>query len=336
MNGPFLMAAGLSFGITALLGLWLIPVLRRLKYGQTILDIGPSWHKNKQGTPTMGGLMFIAGILVAVSASFTAMIGSHPELLQGYHRILNVRLIAGLLMAVGYALIGFADDYVKVSKKQNLGLTPGQKLIVQFLVAFLYLWSLFASGDRSTVLLIPFWGQLSFAPWLYYPLCAIGIVYFVNSVNLTDGLDGLAASVTAVAGIGFFAVAAVLSMLQIQLFALAVSAGCIAFLIYNFYPAKVFMGDTGSMFLGGCVVALAFGVGAPMLLGLIGIIYLCESLSVVIQVISFKTTGKRVFKMSPIHHHFEMSGYTEVQIGFAFSLITALGSILAFFAARGF
>ena len=164
----------------------------------------------------------------------------------------------------------------------------------------------------------------------------MGIVYIVNSVNLTDGLDGLAASVTAMASFGFLAVAMLLQNFQTELFAVAVAGGCIGFLIYNFYPAKVFMGDTGSMFLGGCVVAMAFGVGAPLLLGLIGLIYICESLSVVIQVISFKTTGKRIFKMSPIHHHFEMSGYTEVQIGFAFSLITVIGSLLAFLAARGF
>ena len=336
MNGYFVLAAAASFGVTALLGLWLIPFLRRLKYGQTILEIGPAWHKNKQGTPTMGGLMFIAGVLCAFASSFSAALLAHPELAQGYHRILNTRLVAGLLMAVGFSLIGFADDYVKVAKKQNLGLTPGQKLVVQFLVAILYLWSLIAAGDTSTVLFIPFFGQLALAPWLYYPLCAVGIVYIVNSVNLTDGLDGLAASVTAMASFGFLAVAMLLQNFQTELFAVAVAGGCIGFLIYNFYPAKVFMGDTGSMFLGGCVVAMAFGVGAPLLLGLIGLIYICESLSVVIQVISFKTTGKRIFKMSPIHHHFEMSGYTEVQIGFAFSLITVIGSLLAFLAARGF
>ena len=325
MTWKLILALVVGFCISSAVGAVLVPYLRKIKAGQAIREDGPTWHMSKQGTPTMGGLMFIAAVtIVCLTVGF-------PSMLEG-----DYGHIVCLALALVFGAIGFLDDYEKLKKKQNLGLTPGQKLIVQFLVAFLYLWSLFASGDRSTVLLIPFWGQLSFAPWLYYPLCAIGIVYFVNSVNLTDGLDGLAASVTAVAGIGFFAVAAVLSMLQIQLFALAVSAGCIAFLIYNFYPAKVFMGDTGSMFLGGCVVALAFGVGAPMLLGLIGIIYLCESLSVVIQVISFKTTGKRIFKMSPIHHHFEMSGYTEVQIGFAFSLITALGSILAFFAARGF
>ncbi|MPN14003.1 Phospho-N-acetylmuramoyl-pentapeptide-transferase [bioreactor metagenome] len=168
----------------------------------------------------------------------------------------------------------------------------------------------------------------------YYPLCAVGIVYIVNSVNLTDGLDGLAASVTFMVAIGFLMVASVLGFFQISLLAAAVAGGCIGFLIYNFYPAKVFMGDTGSMFLGGCVVSMAFGVGLPLILAFTGIIYICESMSVVLQVISFKTTGKRIFKMSPIHHHFEMSGYSEIQIVFAFSFITLCGALFAFFAAK--
>lgn len=333
MNNYLILAAVLSLGITAILGIWMIPYLRRLKYGQTILDIGPNWHKNKQGTPTMGGLMFIAGVLCAVTAAFSAVVMNYPELTTGYQKILNTRLISGLLMALGFSLIGFADDYVKVAKKQNLGLTARQKLVVQFLVAGLYLWSLVSAGDASTTLIIPFFGQWNIG-MAYYPLCAIGIVYIVNSVNLTDGLDGLAASVTFMASIGFLMVASALGFFQIGLLAAAVAGGCIGFLIYNFYPAKVFMGDTGSMFLGGCVVAMAFGVGLPLILAFTGIIYICESMSVVLQVISFKSTGKRIFKMSPIHHHFEMSGYSEVQIVMAFSLITLLGSLFAFFATK--
>lgn len=333
MNRYLFLSAALSLGVTAILGIWIIPYLRKLKYGQTILDIGPNWHKNKQGTPTMGGLMFIAGILCAVTAAFSTAVMNYPELTKGYHRILNTRLMAGLLMAVGFALIGFADDYVKVAKKQNLGLTARQKLVVQFLVAGLYLWSLVAAGDSSTTLIIPFIGQWNIGV-AYYPLCAVGIVYIVNSVNLTDGLDGLASSVTFMSAVGFLMVASVLGFFQISILAAAVAGGCIGFLIYNFYPAKVFMGDTGSMFLGGCVVAMAFGVGLPLILAFTGIIYICESMSVVLQVISFKTTGKRIFKMSPIHHHFEMSGYSEVQIVFAFSIITLFGSLLAFFAAK--
>lgn len=333
MNFSLFLAAAVSFAVTALSGIWLIPYLRKLKYGQTILDIGPNWHKSKQGTPTMGGFMFIFGVCAAVSAAFCAAAAGNNELLNGYNKILNTRLASGLLMALGFALIGFADDYVKVSKKQNLGLTARQKLVVQFIVAALYLWSLVAAGDSSTTLIIPFIGQLDIG-LAYYPLCAVGVVYIVNSVNLTDGLDGLAASVTFMSCIGFIAAATVLGFFQVSLFGCAVAGGCLGFLIYNFYPAKVFMGDTGSMFLGGCVVAMAFGIGIPLILAFIGFIYICESMSVVLQVISFKTTGKRIFKMSPIHHHFEMSGYSEVQIVIAFSLITLFGSALAFFAAR--
>ena len=333
MNIYLIIAAALSLGITAILGIWLIPYLRKLKYGQTILDIGPNWHKNKQGTPTMGGIMFIAGVTAAVAAAFCAAVMNDPTLNEGYNKILNTRLISGLLMALGYALIGFADDFVKVTKKQNLGLTAKQKLVVQFAVAALYMWSLVAAGDTSTTLIIPFIGQWDIGV-LYYPLCVIAIAYIVNSVNLTDGLDGLAASVTFMACIGFIMAASVLGFFQISLMGCAVAGGCVGFLIYNFYPAKVFMGDTGSMFLGGCVVAMAFGIGMPLILAFTGIIYICESMSVVLQVISFKTTGKRIFKMSPIHHHFEMSGYNEIQIVFAFSFITLIGSLLAFFAAR--
>ena len=334
MNIYLVISALLSLGITAILGIWLIPYLRKLKYGQTILDIGPNWHKNKQGTPTMGGLMFIAGVIIACAAAFGLAVMKDPSLTEGYNKILNTRLFSGLLMAVGFALIGFADDYVKVSKKQNLGLTAKQKLVVQFLVSAVYLWSLYAAGDTSTTLIIPFIGQLDIG-FAYYPLCVIAIAYIVNSVNLTDGLDGLAASVTFMASVGFILAASVLGFFQVSLFGCAVAGGCVGFLIYNFYPAKVFMGDTGSMFLGGCVVAMAFGIGMPLILAFTGIIYICESMSVVLQVISFKTTGKRIFKMSPIHHHFEMSGYNEVQIVFAFSFVTLIGSLLALFAARG-
>jgi len=333
VNTYLVVSAVLSLGITAILGIWLIPCLRRLKYGQTILDIGPNWHKNKQGTPTMGGLMFIAGVLIACAAAFALAAINDPSLRSGYNKILNTRLFSGLLMSLGFALLGFADDYIKVTKKQNLGLTAKQKMAVQFLISAAYLWSLYAAGDSSTVLIIPFIGQFDIGV-IYYPLCVIGIVYIVNSVNLTDGLDGLAASVTFMSSVGFILAASVLGFFQISLLGCAVAGGCVGFLIYNFYPAKVFMGDTGSMFLGGCIVAMAFGIGMPLILAFTGIVYICESMSVVLQVISFKTTGKRIFKMSPIHHHFEMCGYSEVQIVFAFSFITLVGSLLTFFAAR--
>ncbi len=323
-----LITALLAFSVTAVSGIWLIPYLRRLKYGQTILDIGPNWHKNKQGTPTMGGFMFILGITVAVVTGFSMTMGQNSDLLGDYSRVLSIRMIAGMVMATAFALIGFADDYVKVSKKRNLGLTARQKLVMQFLVAGVYLWTLYSGGDKSTVVQFPFWGQVDFG-LLYFPLCAVGIVYIVNSVNLTDGLDGLASSVTFVASLGFLVIADLLKLFPISLLAVATAAGCLGFLVWNFYPAKVFMGDTGSMYLGGLIVALAFGIGMPMILLFTGIIYIVESMSVVLQVISFKSTGKRIFKMSPIHHHFEMSGYNEVQIVLGFSAVTLVGSILA-------
>lgn len=327
-KASMLITALIAFGVTAVSGIWLIPYLRRLKYGQTILDIGPNWHKSKQGTPTMGGFMFILGITIAVVTGFSLAVSGDSELLGNYGRVISIRMISGIVMASAFSLIGFADDYVKVSKKRNLGLTARQKLVMQFLVAAVYLWTLYSGGDRSTVVQFPFWGQVDFG-LLYYPLCAVGIVYIVNSVNLTDGLDGLASSVTFVASLGFMVMADLLKLFPISLLAVATAAACLGFLVWNFYPAKVFMGDTGSMYLGGLIVALAFGIGMPMILIFTGIIYIVESMSVVLQVISFKSTGKRIFKMSPIHHHFEMSGYNEVQIVLGFSAVTLIGVVLA-------
>ncbi len=319
--------AFVAFGVTSLLGIWLIPFLKRLKYGQTILEEGPKWHMNKQNTPTMGGIMFIVGIILAVIVGINLNM-QNMDMNIAFNKIQLARTIAGLFMAVGFGLIGFIDDYVKVAKKRNLGLTAKQKLILQFAVSIFYLSTVYTVGDTSTVLSIPFVGQLDLGI-LYYPLCVLGITYITNSVNLTDGLDGLAGSVTFIASLGFMAVSVVLSYSYVNILSVATASGCVGFLIWNFYPAKVFMGDTGSMFLGGLVVAMAFGLGQPLLLGFIGIIYIVESLSVILQVASFKLTGKRIFKMSPIHHHFEMTGRNETQIVFAFAAVTLIGSVLS-------
>ena len=323
-----LMTALLAFGITCLMGFWLIPLLRKVKYGQTILDIGPVWHKNKQGTPTMGGFLFIAGVLVAVTIGYLVYMsvgGGESEISP----IFGARLFAGVVMAMAFAFLGFVDDYIKVVKKRNLGLTAGQKMVMQILIAAIYLVILYLAGDTSTVLRIPFIGSLDLGLF-YYPVALfILIVGTVNAVNLTDGIDGLAGSVTFVAALGFMIIAALLSIYEMQLLAVAVAGAMLGFLVWNFHPAKVFMGDTGSMFLGGLVVAMGFGLGLPFLIAMIGIIYLIETLSVMLQVASFKLTGKRIFKMSPIHHHFEMSGWGEVKIVSVFSLITAVGCALA-------
>lgn len=328
-----LAAAAIGFVVSALGGRFLIPYLRKLHFGQTILDIGPSWHKNKQGTPTMGGIMFIAATLLAAVVGYLMLSADGGSSTWHGTAVEQARYWGTLLLALSYGIIGFVDDYIKVVKKRNLGLTAVQKLIMQFLAAGLYLLMLYTAGDTSTVLIVPFLGQLDLGV-LYFPLCLVGIVFVANSVNLNDGLDGLCGSVTCVAALGFMMVSAALGFGGINVLSTALAAACLGFLIWNFYPAKVFMGDTGSMFLGGMVTGLAFGIGMPMILALIGIIYVVESLSVVLQVISFKTTGKRIFKMSPIHHHFEMCGWSEVRIDLTFAAITAAGSALALLSVR--
>lgn len=323
MDFIVVLAAVLSFGITAASGLFLIPFLKKLKYGQTILDIGPNWHKSKQGTPTMGGLMFILGITVSVVVCIVTMVITKTD------DIYLIKLIAGLVMALLFGALGFVDDYVKVVKKRNLGLTASQKMVAQILIAITYLLIVFFGGDSNTTLWFPFIGSLDIG-FLYYPFAIIMIVGFVNAVNLTDGIDGLASSVTFVAALGFMAVSALFRALSLNVLAAALAGGCLGFLIFNFHPAKVFMGDTGSMFLGGIVVALAFSLGQPLLLFLFGLIYFIETASVMIQVTYFKLThGKRIFKMSPIHHHFEMSGWNEEKIVIVFSGITLIASIIA-------
>ena len=333
MNTTAILAvAAIGFAVSAVSGYFLIPYLHKLHFGQTILDIGPSWHKNKQGTRTMGGFMFIFAILIASVVGYFMLSQGKNDLWHGT-QVEIARYWGTILLAVSFGIIGFVDDYIKVVKKRNLGLTAIQKLIMQFVAAGLYMLILYTAGDTSTVLIIPFLGQLDLG-LVYFPLCVVGIVYITNSVNLTDGLDGLCGSVTCVSALGFMMVSAAMGFGGINLLSTALAAACLGFLVWNFYPAKVFMGDTGSMFLGGMVTGLAFGVGMPLILAFLGIIYICESMSVVLQVISFKTTGKRIFKMSPIHHHFEMCGLSEVKIDFAFSAVTSVGAVLAVLAVR--
>lgn len=324
-----------AFAVTSAIGIPLIPFLRRIKFGQTILEIGPRWHKNKQGTPTMGGFMFIVGIVAAVAVGF-AMLAMSNTTVQGvvFDPRATMRTFSGLVFALACAAIGFLDDYIKVSKKHNEGLTARQKYLIQLIVCVCYLAMLYLAGDTSGVVTIPFIGQLDLGLW-YYPLAVILITGFVNAVNLTDGIDGLASSVTFVFALVMLVIAGMMrGFAQSSIMAAALAGGCLGFLVWNFYPAKVFMGDTGSMFLGGLVVALSFDVGLPLLLVLTGVIYWAEAFSVILQVISFKSTGKRIFKMSPIHHHFEMSGWSEVKIVMVFSLIALIGGILAILSVR--
>lgn len=309
--------------ITGLLGYFMVPFLHKIKFGQTIREVGPSWHKNKQGTPTMGGIMFIIGSSVAavICIAFLWLNGGAET------QLMFVKVMAGALMAVGFGIVGFLDDYISIKKHRNLGLTEIQKLILQFIIVGAYLLSVaLAGGTTETV--IPFLGSVDLG-FFYYILAAVFIVGMVNAVNFTDGIDGLNTSVTLVVALVFSVIAMLLNRVGLSLYAAAIVGAMIGFLFWNANPAKVFMGDTGSLFLGGAVCALAFGVDMPILLILIGIIYIVEILSVVLQVTYFKIShGKRIFKMAPIHHHFEMCGWNENKICFVFSGVTLLAGIL--------
>lgn len=321
-----------AFIISAVLGRFLIPYLHKLHFGQTILDIGPSWHKSKQGTPIMGGIMFIVAIVSVTIISTVVYIITGADFVHSYIENISresVFIFAGLGLAVANGLIGFIDDYTKVVKKRNLGLTAVQKLVLQFAAAGAYL-AVLAIAGCTTKTIIPFVGTVDLG-FFYYIISAVVIVGIVNAVNLTDGVDGLDASITFFACIAFMLIASMISCLGVTAMSAAAAGGCLGFLIWNFHPAKVFMGDTGSLFLGGLVCALAFAVDMPILLLPIGIMYIVEILSVVLQVTYFKIThGKRLFKMSPIHHHFEMSGWSEVKIVAVFSAITAVFGAVAF------
>ena len=312
-------AALVSFVITAVIGKYLIPFLHKLKYGQTILEEGPNWHKNKQGTPTMGGIMFIIGIVIAASAGILLYAIGHGGM-DSVSRFVFV----GLLYALMNGAIGFIDDYVKVVKKRNLGLTPKQKLIFQFLAAGIYLFLMFICKDDTSIF-IPFAGYVDLG-YFYYFIMVVALVGIVNSVNITDGIDGLDGSISFFACLFLMLIANVLGTYNaVVIYSAAAAGGCLGFLIWNFHPAKCFMGDTGSLFLGGLVCTIAFAMDMQLILLLVGLIYILEELSVVLQVSYFKIShGKRIFKMAPIHHHFEMCGWSEMKIVCVFSAFTAL------------
>ena len=307
MNFQDLLPVLLSFGITAVATPLLIPVLKRLKAGQTERKEGVKAHLAKAGTPTMGGIAILLGILV-------------PGLiyLPGHPSVLPV-----LILTVGFGLIGFLDDFLKVVLRRSDGLFPKQKLALQFFVAIAYLAVMYLFGDDSKTW-IPFVGMVDIG-LLYYPIAAVLIVGIVNAVNLTDGIDGLDGSVTFFAGIFLMLMAGYTSRIGLSIMSAALSGGCLGFLLWNFNPAKTFMGDTGSLYLGGYLCALLFGLDMEILLVPVGLIYICEMFSVILQVTYFKLThGKRLFKMSPIHHHFEMCGWSEVKIVIVFSFVESI------------
>ena len=310
-----------AFVVSAILGKVLIPVLRALKAGQSIKEIGPTWHMSKQGTPTMGGLMFITGIGVAIVAA------GWKQMMQGQYAHLLV-----FLFALVFGVIGFVDDYEKVKHHHNTGLTAPQKFLLQLSASIAFTVLLRYLGFLTPNLYIPFVGVELILPWpVYMVFAAFVMVATVNAVNITDGVDGLAAGVTVPVALFYVAVAAWYGYMELGVFAAALAGGLTAFLLYNFHPAKVFMGDTGSLFLGGAVCGMAFALNIPLIIPVIGIIYVAEVLSDIIQVAYFKLShGKRIFRMAPLHHHLEMGGWSEIKLVFVFTLITTLMCMLAF------
>lgn len=302
-----------AFALCAAAGPFLIPALRRLKFGQEIREIGPSWHKSKSGTPTMGGIMFIVAVLITMLFTFR-----------------DAKGIMLTLTALAFGLIGFADDFIKVVKKRNLGLTALQKFLAQIFVAVVFVLAGVHFKMFDSSVLLPFTNRSVELGWLYIPFAVFIMVGVPNSVNLTDGIDGLASSVTTVVCVFLTFAAIDFNEPSVANFCAAVTGGCLGFLLFNAYPAKVFMGDTGSLFLGGAVCAAALMLELPLALVIAGGVYVIETLSVIIQVISFKTTGKRVFKMTPIHHHFEMCGWNEKKIVLAAVAASAVLCVLAY------
>lgn len=319
-------AAVAAFLVTTLSGIVLVPLLRRLKFGQTINEIGPSWHKNKQGIPTMGGFMFILGSLVGVAVGYPLLAKmvaySDPN---GFNL-----MVLGILTSLAFSMVGFIDDFLKVFRKQNMGLNFWGKISLQTIITVTFLTCLHMMGRLSTIVRLPFFGSVEFGI-LFYPLSFLLIVGVVNAVNLTDGLDGLASSVTLWVMCAFMVLLNLFEKYQLSVWAAALAGACIGFLLWNFYPAKVFMGDTGSMFLGGSVVAIGFCMGRPDILLMLSFVYLVEAFSVMIQVSYFKLThGKRLFKMTPIHHHFELMGWGEVKIVALFSFLALAAAIVTY------
>ena len=305
----------IGFIVAALLGPIFIPVLIKLKFGQSIREIGPKWHEKKSGTPTMGGIIFM--VALAISAAVL-------------YKFMDLKSALVLFCAFGFGIVGFLDDFIKVVLKRNLGLRAWQKLALQIIVSVVFVLIGLDKGILSAVIKIPFTDIVWNMGWVYIPFAIFILLAVVNGVNLTDGIDGLATSVTIVVMLFFAVVISAMNIVSVSLICYALVGALLGFLLYNKNPAKVFMGDTGSLMLGGMVGALSLVTGNPLILILVGIIYFIETLSVIMQVTSFKLTGKRIFKMSPIHHHFEMCGWNEKKIDLVFTLVTVAFCVLAY------
>jgi len=314
MNKISVTAVVLSFGISALAGPLLIPFLRRLKCGQTVRDDGPAAHLQKTGTPTMGGIL----ILFSVGITSVLFIKDYP------------RMAPVLFLTVGFGLVGLADDYIKVVCRRSMGLTAWQKLLGQLAVTGVFAWYLIRFTDVSLAMKIPWMPgrYLDFGVW-NIPILFFIVLGTANGTNFTDGLDGLAGSVTVMVAV-FFSVAAIGTAAGIEPITCAVAGALMGFLLFNVYPAKVFMGDTGSLALGGFVAGCGYVLQMPLYIAIVGIIYLAEVSSVILQVVYYKISGgKRIFRMAPLHHHFELCGWSETRITALFTIITALMCLLA-------
>lgn len=308
----------ISFGVAVMFSPLFIPFLKRLKFGQSIREEGPESHQKKSGTPTMGGIIFVLAILVTVVGVTISTNHMTPE------------IILLLIVTVGYGLVGFVDDYIKVVKKHNLGLTSKQKLVGQLIIAIIFYLGLLQIGF-STEIAIPATSYSIDIGFLYLPLIIVMLVGASNAVNLTDGLDGLLAGTGAIAFGAFAVLAWSAGYLEVSLFSAAVVGAVLGFLVFNAHPAKVFMGDTGSLALGGAITGIAILSKMELMLILVGGVFVIETLSVIIQVISFKTRGKRVFKMSPLHHHYELSGWSEWRVVVTFWLVGMVFAIAAIY-----
>ena len=309
-----LLAAIVAAGFVLITGPFFIPELHKLKFGQSIREEGPKSHQAKSGTPTMGGIMIILGITLGTlaAAPWTSEV-----------------LLAVFIM-LGHFVLGFLDDYIKVVKKRNLGLKARQKLAGQILIAIVTMYVATQVLGIDTDIWIPGLDENVSIGMLYYPLVLFVLVGTSNAVNLTDGLDGLAAGTVAIAASAFAAVSVLTGHEDLSYFCVAMAAACLAFLRFNAHPAKVFMGDTGSLALGGALAAVGILTHTEILLAVIGFVFVCEALSVIIQVISFQTTGKRVFRMSPIHHHFELGGWSEWKVVTVFWCVGLIASVAGF------
>ena len=298
----------IGFLIVVILGPIFIPMLTKFKFGQTVRDDGPQTHLQKNGTPTMGGVIMIIAILIT-----------------GLTRAkIDKDLLVGLICITGFGLVGFLDDFIKIKMKRSLGLKAYQKIILQFALALFVSYYQYSASPSATQMMVPFTDIVINLGPLYVPIMMFVIIGTVNAVNLTDGLDGLASGVTLIVSIFFMMLAISVGNSDVGILAAATGGACLGFLGFNSYPAKVFMGDTGSMALGGAVVAFAVSTNSVLLIPIVGGIYFAEAISVIIQVASFKLTGKRVFKMAPIHHHFEQCGWPETRVVFVFWITTVV------------